>query len=61
VQRAIESTAPKIQHDYNDKPTWTCNGCLDAIDKQFHNSSSPTGWEVKGTIVGDVKIEAPSR
>jgi hypothetical protein len=61
VQRAIESTAPKIQHDYNDKPTWTCNGCLDAIDKQFRKSSSPTGWEVKGTIVGDVKIEAPSR
>jgi len=60
-QRAIESTAPKIQHDYNDKPTWTCNGCLDAIDKQFRNSSSPTGWEVKGTIVGDVRIEAPSR
>jgi hypothetical protein len=61
VQRAIESVAPKIQHDYNDKPTWTCNGCLDAIDKQFHKSSSPTGWEVKGTIAGDVRIEAPSR
>ncbi len=61
VQRAIESAAPKIQHDYNDKPTWTCNGCLDAIDKQFHNSHSPTGWEVKGTFVGNVRIQAPSR
>jgi hypothetical protein len=61
VQQAIERDAPKIQHDYNNKATWTCNGCLSAIDKQFHNSSSPTGWQVKGTVAGNVRIQAPSR